>query len=125
MPGDVLIIRREQMRALSQITREALVERLAAHLRKHFPDACAALGPEGLVALISEGLARAEKHGFHSNTDVARWLNLMVTFGRAFDEDPRLPWAAARLASDAPSMNALYAEALTHIDEAQGLQRGS
>jgi len=49
------------------------------------------MGEEGLRDEIRYGMRRARVHGFQSEYDICRYLDLMLTLGSDFDCDPGLP----------------------------------
>jgi hypothetical protein len=87
----------DQTEAFARASVRDYESRMAAHLRRYFPDESRALGPDGLAAHIRHGLARARVHGLVEEHDVALYLNLTVALGPDFDRDPALPWARAAL----------------------------
>ena len=93
----MLVIRTEQMRALSEVRELAVSDELAGLLRKHWPVECAALGPTALLQRVRLGIECARRYGLREQQDLARYLNLMFLLGDNFDTDPRYPWAAAFL----------------------------
>ena len=90
----MLILRREQIQAFEDFLLKQFEDRTLAHLREFFPDQCNALDEPQLREGIRSGIRRAEGYGFSSKRDLCKYLNLMFTFGRVFDTDPELPWAA-------------------------------
>jgi len=126
----MLVLRRPQIKAISYLAREEFVVRLMAHVRHHFPRDTDAMDEAQLRATVEEGIAQAEKHGFSSDRDITRYLNLMFTFGRYFDRDPSLSWATrlfARKGRLKPGslMNKLYIQGLRHEKSGQGLDPGN
>jgi hypothetical protein len=121
----MLVIRREQIKALSWKMRKAFEGRMVLHLKEFFPDQCEMLGEEDTRAAIRYGMGRAEGYGLETEGDIAKYLNLMFVFGRTFDTDPDLPWASEILnarADYAPSerMARLYEVAMGNESEGQG-----
>jgi hypothetical protein len=118
----MLIIRQPQMAALSLNRERRFVEALARHSRRFFPRAAAALGG-GLEDALLEIAGRAESHGFRTQRQVARYLNLVFTFGLDFDRSSQTRWAARILESSLPpaaKLDRLYAVALQHESEGRG-----
>jgi len=110
----VLVVRGEQMHALELSLFENWV---ADHLRRFFPAQCEQLGSDGLGELIRYGIARAQAHGFKANPDVCRFLDIMLVFGREFDQD--LLWAReiledARIVLPGMRMDLLHQAAVEH-----------
>lgn len=95
----MLVIRRAQMDALARAAREPFVENIIAHLRRVWPEECAAMGEEGLDAFVGHGLARCEQYGVETEYDVGRYCDLMLILTRDFDVDPKIPWAQDILTS--------------------------
>jgi hypothetical protein len=95
----VLTIRREQLAVLSKAMRRPSEDEVAAHLRKHFPAPCDALGPDGLAAFVAYAFDRAASHGLTALRDVSKYADLAMALGRDFDVDPALPWVRAILDS--------------------------
>lgn len=120
-------LRREQLRVLEGAARRAFEERLAAHLRTYFPGQCQALGEAGVREAIVYGVGRAARWGFTGEREVCKYLNLMFTFGRDFDTDPALPWAAWNLGLGSPPsqrMARLYQAALAREARGRGFLAG-
>jgi len=128
MPDRWLEIRSAQLPALAPAT-PSFRGRACEHLRRHFPEATAALGDRALSVLVDDGTRRAMHYGFVSERDVCKFLNLMFTFGRHFDQDPRQAWARPFLEAAATStptlqMVRLCEHAREHVDGALGLEAG-
>jgi hypothetical protein len=95
----VLVIRHAQMDALARSAMEPFVENVIAHLRRVWPEECAAMGDEGLEAFVARGMARCERYGIETEYDVGRFCDLMLLLTPDFDEDPNIPWAQDILTS--------------------------
>jgi len=93
----VLRIRPEQIRALRRDADEDLEPRLLDHLRRRHPEATALRGPEPLAAFVHHQLERAAGYGLASERDRARFVELALVFGDAFDADEALAWAGPTL----------------------------
>lgn len=122
----MLVVRKAQIEVFKGPLREPFVLRMLDHVQAHFPGDCSDIAREELLDIVRDGIVRAEKYGFESERDAARFLNLMFTFGRSFDRDPTLGWATRLLAragrADPGSlMNRLYVEGLRHEGDGQGL----
>lgn len=119
----MLVIRRQQIRALAAPGIDAYVRRAGDHLRRFFPEQVAALHPEQVDEAIRHGLDRAESYGLETEKDLLRYLTLMFVFGRSFDADGKFPWAAEILrgaGSAAERTNRLQAAALADQASAEG-----
>jgi hypothetical protein len=90
----LLLIRKEQIEAFDRDRLRRFEARLCTLLPQHWPDACRALGEDGLRALVHDGVERARAYGIASEPGVTRFLNVMLALGAGFDSDPRYPWAA-------------------------------
>ena len=111
-------IRRGQMEMLEDASRGRFLDFMDAHVREHFPDHAAALGPEGIRRACEAGIDRAAEHGMVSERDVCKFTSLMFAFGESFDSDPRYPWAAEVLADPEIRNPSTRADALTEKAQA-------
>ncbi len=120
-----LTIRAEQMRIFERAAADVFRAWALAHLKRFFPATCARIGNDTVVSIINEGIERAGRHGVHSGRGVAQFLDMMFLFGRRFDEDAGLPWAAEILNRDSlkqgARMDALFAAGGRRMGEARGL----
>ena len=125
----MITITAEQMAALNALSRKQFITRATVHLQRFFPQHCATLGPAGVHAAIDYGIDRADGYGIVGERDVALYLDLMFAFGRDFDTDPALPWAAAiltdpRIPAPKQRINRLHDAALAHTADAARAQGG-
>lgn len=95
----MLVIRTEQFTALGKARKEQFIRQLLEHLRNHFADKLLAPGvvPEGLEAMVRQGIAKAEKHGIENDTDLRAYLEFQAILGIDFEQGPGLSWAKAIL----------------------------
>lgn len=112
----MLQIREEQLRALDDAHLREYEERTVAHVREFFPGECASAGEAVVREGIHEGVLRARSHGFTSERSMTKYVNLMFTFGRHFDRDPRLPWVASILGEDDSAENKIARLYMTGIE---------
>lgn len=96
----MLTIRKEQLKVFSKNEGLKFEEQAAAHLHKIFPEQSQALGEEKLGQLIRYGIERARTHEIVAQRDVCKYIDLMMIFGRDFDTNKKLPWAAAALSEE-------------------------
>ena len=89
----MLVIRRAQMDALARSAMEPFVENVIGHLRRVWPEECAAMGEEGLEAFVAHGMAKCERYEIETEYDVGRYCDLMLLLTKDLDEDPNIPWA--------------------------------
>src|SRR5262245_30209914 len=87
-----MVIRSEQMEALSANSYGAFEAKVEAHLNRCFPDECASMGEENVRATIRYGLERARSYGITANREVCLYIDVMMVFGRDFDRE--LSWAS-------------------------------
>jgi hypothetical protein len=88
----MLIIRESQMAALRRDRIARFDYKALAHVRKYFPEQCAAVGDDIALAYVREGLARARSYGLISEYDLLRFLNVMFTLGSDFDSNRQYAW---------------------------------
>ncbi len=111
------------MAALRAARVRQFVEQTLAHLETYHSEAYDALGRMRAHEWVEYALVRARVYEIKSARNVQRYVDLMVTFGRDFDTDPAIPWAAGLLAIDGMSetvrMNRLCQRALATLDDAE------
>lgn len=90
----MLIITKAQMDRLDSIHLEGFKARLAAHLRALFP-AVTHWSDEEMAAEIDSSITEARSHGFKSERDVARYVDLRTQLGTGFAAEPSRQWIAA------------------------------
>lgn len=122
----MLLIRQAQMEALNKSAQMGFEDKMLAHLNRFFPDAFAAMGEPGALKMIRHGIRRAKHHGFNSERDVCKYIDVMVVFGRDFDQDANLPWAAEILSDNTITDNKVRIDLLVTCAMAQAeKQEGS
>jgi len=89
----MLIIRNEQMDALSRHMEESFVNRMIAHLKEFWPEKCEEMGEEAVRESIHEAMDIAREFGIINEYDVARYIDLIYEFDWPADEEPDTPWA--------------------------------
>ncbi len=87
-----MLVRAEQVNALSEVRRRSFEERVAAHLHRCFGRWCADVGEETVNQTIRDGVSHASAHGIESERDVCKYIDLMVVLGRDFDLGTSHPW---------------------------------
>jgi len=123
----MMTIRKEQKQAFVERELKDFEDRMVEHLVSVFPDSCEALGDPAVRRLIREGIARAARYGIESERGVCIYIDAMFAYGRGFDADPNLPWAARILTDpsiDGPLLRAdeLLNATVEHLEEAQGIR---
>jgi len=89
----MLIIREEQMSALSQAMLKQFEDRMVVHMSKNFQDETREISEVELRALIQEGIEQAEQYQITLEYDVRRYLEFMVIYGQNFDTNHDTAWA--------------------------------
>jgi hypothetical protein len=118
----MISIRPEQMSALDASVRERFIGRMVEHLRRCFPERCAASSDADMRQRISRAMDRAAQYEIRRERDLGRFLDVGMIFGETFDTD--CPWATAVLGQPIdPSarMKILFEDARRR---AQDLERG-
>lgn len=87
----MLTIRRDQRAVLARVHEDAFEERLAAHLRRHFPDESARMGP-ALEARVKATIAYGREHGLVSERDLARYAGVIVANEVDYEGTPEPEW---------------------------------
>ena len=111
-----MIIRKDQLDALSAIAQQRSERRILGHVRRHYSEKLSAVGEPVMLQLIRRSALRVSSYGIVSERDWARFFGLMLVFGLRFDEDVKLPWAK-RILTDpaltpAERMDRLWATAM-------------
>ena len=115
-------IRKEQMKVLSKVEATTVESRQLSHIREAYPKRIETLGEHEVREIIRNAARRAAKYGFKGKPDVLKYIEVMVLFGRDFDADPQLPWAAQILhkrKKPAAKLSALYDEAIQRWKDSQ------
>lgn len=98
--GVMLMIRQDQMETLNQYMLDKYEDLVFFHLTENYTDTCAALGEDGVRETIRHGIRRAQSYDIRIEADISRYIDMMFRFGKDFDTDPDLPWAAAILGDE-------------------------
>jgi hypothetical protein len=67
-------------------------DELVAHLRTFAPRLSQLRGEACLTAIVQTGVGQASRYGFTNRGPMRFYIELMFTFGGAFDSDPQYPW---------------------------------
>ena len=114
----MLTIRDAQQDIFSQIDVRRFEDWMLAHLRKFFPKQCVSEGESRMRETIEQGIVRAEHYGFVAKSDVCKFIDLTVVFGRDFDNSKRLTWAREILngqRNPSAKMQSLYEAAVKQL----------
>lgn len=88
----MLIIRDEQLAALSEHSRRGFEDRAYEHLCKCWVRQCERFGEQAVRSFISYAIDKAGSYGVTTEKGVIRFLDTMFALGDQFDNDPELPW---------------------------------
>jgi len=87
----MLIIRKEQMKALSESMHKQFIDRMVLHLKLVFPEQTKQV--KNLHTIIREGIDKARGYNVIAGDDVERFLECMISYGTDFDILPETLWA--------------------------------
>jgi hypothetical protein len=125
----LLTITRAQMRVLSAPFLERFVRHAISHVATHFGEQSGRLGEAVVRDAVLHAIERAECHGLTTNSAILTYLTLMFCFGRDFDQDSLLPWAAEALYASGEAagirLSRLQALALAHQGDGRGYLAGN
>jgi len=118
----ILTIRKEQIRVFDEMAMKQFIERMAIHIRKHFPEESKSMDDEQMKNLISNLIPAAKKYGLVSERDICTYINLSMFYGTDFDKKPDNKWMADMLIDRSepnPSIRIkkLYKEVLNRLEE--------
>lgn len=121
----MIVMRPAQLDAFRVAARQRLSRRLLATVAYSFPREFCSLGRSGLMAVVSLGLRRAARRGWHSEQAIFLYLSMMLMLGAGFERDKLLPWVQAELVRRAaePALDrifALHGAALGYLDNVAG-----
>jgi hypothetical protein len=96
-----MIVRSEQMLEFEKAAVRNFENRMIEHVKTFSPPHARVLNREQLREVVQLALRRAPEHGFETDANIQRYLDLMLQLGSHFDSDPQLEWAARVLGDDA------------------------
>ncbi len=105
----MLVIRKEQVAALSEVAYGSFCRRLYDHIKKCWPREFKERTPAGVRQSIEQGIARAAVYGIQAERDVLRYLDTMYLVGDDFDVNRKTGWARVILEAEtlAPTVKAI------------------
>ena len=80
-------MRNEQIDAFSRSREIAYEDSLISHIRDFFPDRFQTAGETNVRELIRYGIMRSRSYGIVTERDVCKYIDLMIVFGRDFDQE--------------------------------------
>jgi hypothetical protein len=83
-------IRQKQLEVFQQRAEENFVHKLEQYLRQHHAQATQVYSNELFRQLVTNGIARARRHGLTFENKIAFFVALMFEIAPNFDEHPRL-----------------------------------
>jgi hypothetical protein len=89
----MLVIRKDQMKALRASLQKRLVERLLVHVRTAFAGQTEAHKDSELRDLIRRAIEEAYTYGITVEGDVARYVEYTICYGAPFGRTPETEWA--------------------------------
>ena len=94
----MLTIRDEQMASLSEGPRSRYEDARVRHVRETFSESFEALGEDGVRSMVREGMVRAVTYRITAESDVARFIDVMLLVSADFDAVPDDSWLGQTLA---------------------------
>lgn len=94
-----MIIRREQMAMFRAYARQQFEKRMAAHLRRAFPQQTDSMTESDLRAAVHTRTDDSISYGLDYEDEIERYLDYTVIYGLEF---PALRWARAILTTGEP-----------------------
>ncbi|MGD0459833.1 MAG: hypothetical protein ABSC21_19055 [Terriglobia bacterium] len=88
------------MAAFSKAEVKKFEDRMIVHLNKFFPEQCKSAGEKELRETVHYGIKSAGNYGIIAESDVCKYIDVMLSLGSHFDRDPQLPWAHEILTDD-------------------------
>lgn len=86
-----------QMHEFKANEREARIERLVQSVRREHQQDESLPDTRELRELVLYGSEHSQRYGIQSDKDLTDYISLMVTLGRNFDQDAKLPWVSSLL----------------------------
>jgi hypothetical protein len=121
----MLVIRDAQFSAFEESALAQFEERMLGYLAESFPRQSALLGRDRMRRIVALGRRRSAEYGLETEREIYFYLTLMLMLGSWFDEDPQLPWCAARLTDRSilhppARLNRLHNETMEYLDRVAG-----
>ena len=90
----MLIIRKAQMDALNLPFVAEFREHVTEYLYAYYAEKCKEMGPQGIDALIDQGIAKANRYGIEMEEEILDLIEIMFENGANFENTPDMAWAA-------------------------------
>ena len=101
----MLIIRQAQMEALNKPFVAEFREHVSEYLHTYYAEKCKAMGPQGVEALIDQGIAKANRYGIEMEEEIFDLIEILFENGANFENTPDMAWAAEILSDSSASGN--------------------
>jgi hypothetical protein len=85
-----MVIRKEQMDAISNAQQQAYARRLLGFFRRTIPEITARYSETFLLDLVAQGVKKALRYGVTGGPAIARFVGLMLLVKPSFDEIPEV-----------------------------------
>lgn len=121
----MLKISKNQQKTFSKAAEESFLEGLRQRLIKRSPDLTQTFNKARLNTVVNHAVVAAKKHGFTNRGPIRLYLDLYITFGSGFVDDPIYTWAAEAIGNQDPKTQmdraeTLFTKSLTAVDEIHG-----
>lgn len=93
----MFVVTDKQMKILGAEMERAFTRRMVEYLRQYFPPQTKGMTDAELKKMVEAATARAAGYGITAEEDVQKFLELMMRFGKNFDQDPAVGWAGTIL----------------------------
>lgn len=108
----MLRISETQQKVLQDAGMESFVKELSQRLAERTPELAQTLDEASLDEVARRAIRAAGAYGFTNRGPVRMYLDLCVTFGHGFVDDPMYPWAAEAIGEPDPETQTERAETL-------------
>jgi hypothetical protein len=94
----VLIIRNAQMAVLGRISHDSYIDSMVRYISKEYPRRFQAMGEIGTREFVVDAIEKGRRNGIETKGGAAVLLELMIAFGKDFQNSPHKDWANELLA---------------------------
>lgn len=117
----MLILRKEQIAALSGAKADRFTDEMANHLRSTFPEETAGMDSAALQGYIEKVFDAAKKYNLSSRQDLCRFLNITMLFGMEFENVEARHWmheylTDERISDPGKRLKRLYDECISRLE---------
>ena len=96
----VLVIRESQIQALSIRRTQEFTARMLCHIGAHYGERARALEPAALLVRVETALDEARGHGLKTERSLYQYMNLCMSFGWTYLDEPENAWMRERYLSN-------------------------